>query len=93
MQLASPIPLQSRIPVAARPGVIRPYAVFGAHVQQPLPGAAIGPRPVYNPVTQTSAYPDGTPLATMATSQKTSPDGDIKNPPPADEGGDPGVIE
>jgi hypothetical protein len=29
----------------------------------------------------------------MATSVKTNPDGDHKNPPPHDEGSDPGVFE
>ncbi|MEU0844407.1 hypothetical protein ABZ370_33700 [Streptomyces sp. NPDC005962] len=79
--------------MAVNPSAIRPYAVRGALVRQPLPGSATGLRPVYNPETLTSAYPDGTPLTTMATSQKTNQDGDIKNPPPSDEGGDPGVIE
>jgi hypothetical protein len=49
--------------------------------------------PVYNPLTQTAAMLDGTPLTAMATSQKTNPDGDPKNPPPHDEGADPGVFE
>ncbi|MFD5697882.1 hypothetical protein [Streptomyces lasiicapitis] len=48
---------------------------------------------VYDPVTQTASLEDGTPLVSMATSKKTNPDGDMKNPPPPDEGDDPGFIE
>ncbi|MCD9194227.1 hypothetical protein [Streptomyces albireticuli] len=48
---------------------------------------------VFDPVSQTAAHTDGTPLTAMATSQKTNPDGDPKNPPPHDEGADPGFFE
>ncbi|MDJ0344217.1 putative ATP-grasp-modified RiPP [Streptomyces sp. H10-C2] len=93
MRIAAPFPLQTPAPVGARPGPVRPYAVTGARLQTADPQAVPDPRPVYDPRTQTAAYADGTPLTAMATSKKTNPDGDTKNPPQHDEGADPGVFE
>lgn len=93
MQLAAPFPLQTPAPIGATPGPVRPYAVTDARLQTADPNAATSPPPAYDPRTQTAAYADGTPLTTMATSKKTNPDGDTKNPPPHDEGADPGVFE
>ncbi len=96
MKLAQPFPLQAPAPTAGRPAALRPYAVTGAHLTPagpPRAPGAVAPLPVYDPVTQTAAFADGTPLTTMSTSQKTNPDGDPKSPPPHDEGADPGVFE
>lgn len=93
MQLIAPLPLQRTAPVADLPLGVRPYAIAGARLQPFAPAPVPHPRPVYDPVTQTARFPDGMPLTAMATSQKTNPDGDPKNPPPHDEGGDPGVFE
>ncbi|WP_329559524.1 putative ATP-grasp-modified RiPP [Streptomyces uncialis] len=78
----------------AAPTGARPYALGGARFTAASPASAssLG-LPAYDPVRQTAAYQDGTPLTTMATSKKTNPDGDIKNPPPHDEGADPGCFE
>lgn len=95
MNLAQPFPLQAPAPVGTVPTAIRPYAVTGARMT-PFRASGAGtaaPRPVYDPATQTASLPDGTPLTTMATSVKTNPDGDPGNPPPHDEGADPGVFE
>lgn len=83
--------LQAPPPVALAPGPVRPYAVVGAGLLSASSTVAGGKGlPVYNPVTQTAAYRDGTPLTAMATTVKTNPDGDPGNPPPHDEGADPG---
>ncbi|WP_432039418.1 putative ATP-grasp-modified RiPP [Streptomyces cucumeris] len=75
------------------PAGIRPYALAGARFRPAASPSVPRPRPVYDPVSQTSRFEDGTPLTVMATSQKTNQDGDIKNPPPSDEGADPGAFE
>ncbi|MFE1176842.1 putative ATP-grasp-modified RiPP [Streptomyces sp. NPDC058773] len=93
MQLIAPLPLQGHAPVADMPGATRPFAVAGARFRPSMSSAVPQPRPVYNPATQTARFRDGTALTAMATSQKTNPDGDPKNPPPHDEGGDPGFFE
>ncbi|MET9295608.1 putative ATP-grasp-modified RiPP [Streptomyces sp. NPDC003077] len=93
MKLIEALPLGRPSPVAARPVGLRPYALEGARYHSI---ALTHPRTetrVYDPVTQTAFSEDGTPLVAMATSQKTNPDGDPKNPPPHDEGDDPGFIE
>ena len=76
MKLAQPFPLQAPAPTAGRPAALRPYAVTGAHLTPagpPREPGAVAPLPVYDPVTQTAAFADGTPLITMSTSQKTNP--------------------
>ncbi|MGA6157776.1 putative ATP-grasp-modified RiPP [Stenotrophomonas sp. NPDC087984] len=93
MQLVAPLPLQASAPVGTAPGSIRPYALAGARFRPAAAAAVPRPRPVYDPASQTARLEDGAPLTTMATSQKTNQDGDIKNPPPSDEGGDPGAFE
>ncbi|MFI1868159.1 hypothetical protein [Streptomyces jumonjinensis] len=94
MELIAALPLQSHPPLAMQPARTRPYALAGARFVKTTTRAD-GPVevPVFNPLTQTAAYADGTPLTAMATSKKTNPDGSIKNPPPSDEGADPGVFE
>ncbi|OPF74051.1 hypothetical protein VT50_0227240 [Streptomyces antioxidans] len=93
MQLVAPLPLQTGAPVSTAPSGIRPYALAGAHFRPATSTAVPQPRPVYDPASQTAKFEDGTPLTAMATSQKTNQDGDINNPPPSDEGGDPGAFE
>ncbi|MGW4075220.1 putative ATP-grasp-modified RiPP [Streptomyces rhizosphaericus] len=93
MQLVAPLPLQASAPVSAAPSSVRPYALAGARFRPAASAVVPRPRPVYDPVSQTARFEDGTALTTMATSQKTNQDGDINNPPPSDEGGDPGAIE
>ncbi|WP_161624895.1 methyltransferase domain-containing protein [Streptomyces spectabilis] len=70
MQLITPLPLGRQPRVAAFPMALRPYALDGAgpHPAPQAPRARVAP--VYDPVTQTSAYPDGTPLAALATSPR-----------------------
>ncbi|WP_172385655.1 putative ATP-grasp-modified RiPP [Streptomyces sp. MNP-20] len=92
MQLISPMPLGQQPLVAAFPTPLRPYGLAGAR-SRPVSAAVEYVAPVYDPVSQTAALPDGTPLTAMATSKKTVQDGDIKNPPPPDEGSDPGSVE
>ncbi|QNP70463.1 putative ATP-grasp-modified RiPP [Streptomyces roseirectus] len=70
----------------------RPYALSGARFR-PASENPVLSAPVYDPRTQTARLADGVPLTSMATSQKTNPDGDVKNPPPSDEGADPGAFE
>ncbi|MFD7162738.1 putative ATP-grasp-modified RiPP [Streptomyces violascens] len=72
---------------------LRPYALVGARLHVTALSAPRVETRIYDPVTQTAALADGTPLIAMASSQKTNPDGDMKNPPPSDEGPDPGFIE
>ncbi|WP_416970374.1 putative ATP-grasp-modified RiPP [Streptomyces sp. 4F14] len=92
MQLVASLPLQGQAPVAVAPTGQRPYAIKDARFR-PLSDGPVSSAPVYDPQTQTARLVDGTPLTSMATSQKTNPDGDPKNPPPHDEGDDPGVFE
>ncbi|QTI88637.1 putative ATP-grasp-modified RiPP [Streptomyces sp. AgN23] len=93
MQLVAPLPLQTSAPVGTAPDSIRPYALAGARFRPATSAAVPQGRPVYDPVSQTARFEDGAPLTAMATSQKTNQDGAINNPPPSDEGGDPGAIE
>ncbi|MGW1202042.1 putative ATP-grasp-modified RiPP [Streptomyces cyaneofuscatus] len=93
MNIIEPLPLGRPVPVALRPSPVRPYALQGARftpVDLSVPWAETR---VYDRVTQTATMADGTPLITMATSRKTNPDGDPKNPPSHDEGSDPGFVE
>ncbi|MFJ7901932.1 putative ATP-grasp-modified RiPP [Streptomyces sp. NPDC096198] len=93
MNVIEALPLGRPAPVAQRPSSVRPYALQGARFRASDLSAPRVETRVYDRVTQTASMADGTPLITMATSQKTNPDGDPKNPPPHDEGGDPGFIE
>ncbi|GAQ53867.1 hypothetical protein a10_03672 [Streptomyces acidiscabies] len=92
MQLVASLPLQGDAPVAVAPKGLRPYAIKDARLHPRSDGAVLS-APVYDPETQTARFADGSPLTSMATSKKTNPDGYPKNPPPSDEGGDPGVFE
>ncbi|OMI33596.1 putative ATP-grasp-modified RiPP [Streptomyces sparsogenes] len=93
MNLIEALPLGRPAPVGTAPVGMRPYALQGARFRvSDLTAPSVETR-VYDPVAQTASMADGTPLVSMATSQKTNPDGDIKNPPPSDEGSDPGYIE
>jgi putative ATP-grasp target RiPP len=96
MEMIAQLPLQGLVPVGRRPAAVRPYALSGARLRPAASGGGEfvpSPRPTYDPARQIATFPDGTPLTAMATSVKTNPDGDHKNPPPHDEGADPGVFE
>lgn len=93
MQLVHPIPPRTPARAEKDPGVQRPFALRGARRLSSFGPTLSAAQAVYDPVTQTASRRDGTPLVAMATSQKTSQDGDIKNPPRSDEGSDPGVFE
>ncbi|MEV8022540.1 putative ATP-grasp-modified RiPP [Streptomyces sp. NPDC086554] len=93
MNLIEALPLGRSAPVAPCPIGLRPYALVGARFTTAELNVPHVETRVYDPVTQTASLEDGTPLTAMATSQKTNPDGDKDNPPPHDEGPDPGFIE
>ncbi|MFF2845261.1 hypothetical protein ACFVT5_02865 [Streptomyces sp. NPDC058001] len=93
MNVIEALPLGRPAPIAQRPSYVRPYALQGARFTASDLSAPRTETRVYDRMTQTASMEDGTLLITMATSRKTNPDGDHKNPPPSDEGGDPGYTE
>ncbi|MFJ6657953.1 hypothetical protein ACIQNG_16530 [Streptomyces sp. NPDC091377] len=93
MNLIQALPLGRLAPTSSVPTELRPYALQGARFHVTDLTAPPAETRIYDPLSQTASMSDGTPLVAMATSQKTNPDGDPGNPPPNDEGADPGYVE